>query len=156
MNLSFDMAKNAHRSILNRYLNTCSRLHPFLVVCNWIYCRISIDYDMNQEIKNKICPECERSIFGIIDNKYCSDACRNSANNRLNADSNNFVRNVNNTLRKNRRILFESNPSGETKIKLIELFKKGFDMDFYTNCNTTRNGLEYRYCYDQGYVMLDK
>jgi predicted nucleic acid-binding Zn-ribbon protein len=86
---------------------------------------------MNQEIENKNCPECGRSIFGRVDKKYCSDACRNSANNRLNADSNNFVRNVNNILRKNRRILLDLNSTGETTIKLIELFKKGFDPDLH-------------------------
>ncbi|MFT7033036.1 MAG: hypothetical protein ACJA2S_001537 [Cyclobacteriaceae bacterium] len=110
---------------------------------------------MNQEIENKNCPECGRSIFGRVDKKYCSDACRNSANNRLNADSNNFVRNVNNILRKNRRILLDLNSTGETTIKLIELFKKGFDPDFYTNSHTTKEGQEYCYCYDQGYAILN-
>jgi hypothetical protein len=33
--------------------------------------------------------------------KFCSDVCRNAYNNKINKDSTNFMRNVNNKLRKN-------------------------------------------------------
>lgn len=102
------------------------------------------------------CPECERPIFGRADKKFCSDACRNAFNNKANADATNLVRNVNNTLRKNRRILLALNPSGKTKIHRDKLLKSGFDLDYFTNTYVTKGGLEYRYCYDQGYLMLDQ
>ncbi|MEQ6119975.1 hypothetical protein [Reichenbachiella sp. MALMAid0571] len=110
---------------------------------------------MNQETENRTCPECGRPIFGRIDKKFCSDACRNAANNKVNSDSTNYIRNVNNILRKNRRILLELNPTGKTKTQVDKLLKKGFDMEYYTNTYTTKAGQEYRYCYDQGYLLLD-
>ncbi|HET9053883.1 MAG TPA: hypothetical protein VFM90_06915, partial [Cyclobacteriaceae bacterium] len=58
----------------------------------------------------KICQECGEKIIGRVDKKFCSDTCRISFNNKLNSDGTNYVRNVNNTLRKNRRILTELNP----------------------------------------------
>ena len=100
------------------------------------------------------CPECDRPIYGRVDKKFCSDACRNSYNNRVNSDTTNFVRNVNNTLRKNRRILLELNPDGETKSHRDKLLKKGFDFDFHTSAHTTVAGQTYYFCYDQGYLKL--
>jgi hypothetical protein len=54
-------------------------------------------------MENKVCPECGEKIRGRVDKKFCGDACRNSWNNKQNADANNFVRNINNSLRKNRK-----------------------------------------------------
>ncbi|MEO9804197.1 MAG: hypothetical protein ABJF04_13155 [Reichenbachiella sp.] len=111
---------------------------------------------MNIKKDQRVCPECEGPIFGRADKKFCSDACRNSYNNKVNSDATNLVRNVNNTLRRNRRILLELNPSGKTKIHRDKLLKAGFDLDFFTNTYVTKSGQEYRYCYDQGYLVLDE
>ncbi|WP_436515818.1 hypothetical protein [Ekhidna sp. To15] len=107
-------------------------------------------------MENKKCPECEKPVFGRIDKKYCSDACRNAFNNRINATSNNFMRNVNNLLAKNRRILCELNPEGKKKIHKDQLLKKGFDFNFFTSSYQTRAGDVYRFCYEQGYLVLDE
>lgn len=101
------------------------------------------------------CPECERPIYGRADKKFCSDACRNAYNNRMNSDTTNFVRNVNNTLRKNRRILLDLHASGKTEIHRDKLLKAGFDFDFFTNTYETKAGQVYKYCYDQGYQVLE-
>jgi hypothetical protein len=45
-----------------------------------------------------------RKIVGREDKKFCSDG-RNAYNNKINKDSTNFMRNINNKLRKNYRIL---------------------------------------------------
>jgi hypothetical protein len=36
----------------------------------------------------------------VEDKKFCSDGCRNAYNNKINKDSNNYMRNTNNKLRK--------------------------------------------------------
>lgn len=108
------------------------------------------------DTEERPCPECGRPIFGRVDKKFCSDACRNAHNNRMNADSTNLVRNVNNVLRKNRRILCELNPEGKVKMKEEKLLRKGFDFEFFTNTYTTKAGHTYHYCYDQGYLRLDQ
>jgi predicted nucleic acid-binding Zn ribbon protein len=111
---------------------------------------------MNTNIENRKCPECGKPIFGRVDKKFCSDACRNARNNKSNADATNYVRNVNNILRKNRRVLLDMNPKGKTKTHKDKMLTNGFNFDFYTNTYTTKAGQEYRYCYDQGYLMLEE
>ena len=71
--------------------------------------------------QEKSCEECGKAIFGRIDKRFCSDQCRNSFNNRLNSDITNYIRNVNNALRKNRRILAELNPEGKIRLSREKL-----------------------------------
>ncbi len=103
----------------------------------------------------RACLECGEAFFGRKDKKFCSDQCRNAYNNRLNSDATNFVRNVNNTLRKNRRILAELNPTGKTKIRRDKLLAKGFNFTYFTNIYRTKAGKVYHFCYDQGYIAID-
>ena len=102
------------------------------------------------------CLECERTVIGRSDKKFCSDACRNSYNNKVNAPATNFMRNVNSLLAKNRRILAELHDQGNTRMRKEELWKKGFDFDFYTSTLTTPAGEVYQYCYDIGYLIQDE
>lgn len=106
--------------------------------------------------EEKCCPECERKIVGRVDKKFCSDQCRVTFNNRLNSDETNFVRNVNHTLRKNRRILLELNVEGKTRVSRDKLMERGFDFNYFTNQLITREGTVYHFCYEQGYFAMDK
>lgn len=104
---------------------------------------------------NNKCLECGDTFQGRADKKFCSDQCRNAYNNKLNSDANNFVRNINNILRKNRRILAEMNPHGKAKVTREKLLEKGFKFSYYTNVYRTQAGKEYHFCYEQGYLELD-
>ena len=106
--------------------------------------------------EEKKCLECGRPVYGRVDKKFCSDGCRNAFNNKQKAASTNYIRNVNNILSKNRRILLDLNPTGKTKKHRDQLLKKGFDFDYYTNVYRTKAGDEYRFCYEQGYLLLDE
>jgi predicted nucleic acid-binding Zn ribbon protein len=77
-------------------------------------------------MEKKICPECGESIKGRADKKFCSDMCRNAYNNKLNSDNTNLIRNVNNILRKNRRIMEELLPEETAKVSHQKLIEKGF------------------------------
>ncbi|MGO4772623.1 hypothetical protein ACEN2I_13245 [Flavobacterium sp. W22_SRS_FK3] len=103
----------------------------------------------------KTCLECSEKIVGREDKKFCSDSCRNAYNNKINKDSTNFMRNVNNKLRKNYRILSELNSEGKSKATRDKLINKGFDFDFFTNILQTKTGNTYYFLYDQGYRSLD-
>ncbi|MEM6641839.1 MAG: hypothetical protein AAF616_02570 [Bacteroidota bacterium] len=105
-------------------------------------------------MENRKCPECKKPVFGRIDKKFCSDACRNAFNNKANSASTNHMRNVNNILAKNRRILKEFNPDGKRKLHKDKLLKRGFDFDFHTSIYTTKSGDVYHFCYEQGYLNL--
>ncbi|TYC11340.1 hypothetical protein ES677_10385 [Bizionia gelidisalsuginis] len=103
----------------------------------------------------KLCPECGDKIVGRIDKKFCSDGCRNAYNNKMNKDGKNLIRNINNRLRKNWRILEESNPDQKTKTTKTKLIEKGFDFNYFTSIYTTKVGTVYYFVYDQGYLPLD-
>lgn len=107
-------------------------------------------------MKEKTCLECDREIFGRADKKFCSDACRNAYNNRTHAASTKYMRQVNNTLSKNRRILLDLNPEGKKKTHRDQLLKRGFDFDLHTSIYTTKSGDSYHFCYEQGYLLLDE
>src|SRR5687767_3901913 len=108
---------------------------------------------LNQEKK---CEACGTSIIGRIDKRFCSDQCRSTFNNRQNSDVTNYIRNVNNALRKNRRILAALNPLGKTRLSREKLLAMGFDFRYYTSTYTTREDAQYFYCYDQGYLPMEK
>ena len=104
---------------------------------------------------NKLCPECSEKIIGREDKKFCSDYCRNAYNNKVNKDSKNLIRNTNNRLRKNYKILGELNNSGKTKVTRSKLLNQNFDFNFFTSIYTTKTGNTYFYVYDQGYLPLE-
>jgi hypothetical protein len=106
-------------------------------------------------MEKRVCPECGEVIKGRIDKKFCSDMCRNTYNNKQNSDGNNFVRNINNTLRKNRRILETHLQGDTTKIAKQKLVDKGFNFSFHTSQSTTKNNHTYKFCYEFGYLPLE-
>ena len=101
----------------------------------------------------KNCQQCGEKIIGRIDKKFCSDYCRNAYNNEQNRDVNNHVRNVNNILRKNRRILSELNIDGKKTLHKLKLIEQGFNCNYFTNIYETKQGKIYYFCYDQGYIF---
>jgi len=103
----------------------------------------------------KTCLECGDPIVGREDKKFCSDGCRNAYNNKINKDSTNYMRNINNKLRKNYRILSELNVEGKTRTTRAKLMSKGFDFEFFTNILNTKAGNTYYFLYDQGYMALE-
>jgi hypothetical protein len=100
--------------------------------------------------------ECGTPFKGRPDKKFCSDQCRTTFNNRLNSAEVNYIRNINNTLRKNRRILRGLNPHGKNKVTHDDLRLRGFNFMHFTSIYRTRDGGEYFYCYEQGYKLLSK
>ncbi|MFT7343559.1 MAG: putative nucleic acid-binding Zn ribbon protein [Lentimonas sp.] len=101
------------------------------------------------------CEECGDKLLGRKDQKFCSDYCRNTFNNRLNEDATTYVRRVNNILRKNRRILAQLNPKGKLTVDTLTLAESGFNFHYFTNLYKTQKGSSYYFCYDQGYIKVD-
>ena len=106
--------------------------------------------------EEKVCLECGEKIKGRADKKFCSDQCRSAYNNKLNSDETSYMRNVNNILRKNRRILLDLNPDGKNRVSREKLRTKGFDFNYFTSTYTTKEGAQYYYCYEQGYLPIEK
>jgi hypothetical protein len=104
----------------------------------------------------RLCLECGAPFRGRIDKKFCSDTCRIAFNNRLNSDDTSYVRSVNNILRKNRRILISMNPTGKNKVSYDKLKSRGFDFNHFTSTYKTREGSQYFYCYEHGYLPIEE
>lgn len=100
------------------------------------------------------CLNCGKQAKGRADKKFSSDNCRNEFNNKQNKDEVNYIRNVNNALRKNRRVLKELLNDQATYPKST-LEGLGFDFDLFTSTYNTPKGKTYFYCYELGYLSLD-
>ena len=104
---------------------------------------------------DRYCLECKTPIKGRADKKFCNDNCRNEHNNKVNKDSKNLIRNTNNRLRKNWRILEKLNPENKTKTTRSKLIEMGFDFNYFTSTYTTKIGTIYFFVYNQGYLPLE-
>src|SRR4051812_2416263 len=107
----------------------------------------------------KICLSCGKSLKGRIDKKFCDDYCRNNYNNQQKAKGSHsiYVRNINNTLLKNRKILEQLLPDNEDTAKATKdkLMQRGFQLKYFTHLYTTKTGKTYFYCYDYGYLPFE-
>lgn len=66
------------------------------------------------------------------------------------------MRNINNILRKNRRILAALNPKGKAKVSKQQLLETGFKFNYFTNEYVTSAGKIYKFCYEYGYLLVDE
>ncbi len=107
---------------------------------------------------NAPCLECAKTLKGRTDKKFCDDYCRNNYNNKLNSDKNKVVRNINNILRRNRRILEQLLSGNEefVKINVEKLISANFDFKYCTHIYTTQKGQQYNFCYEYGYLRLEQ
>ena len=112
---------------------------------------------MKTDAQPRLCHTCNKPLRGRTDKKFCDDYCRNNYNNQLKSGSNNFIRNINNALGKNRRILETALPTGEelAKISKENLLQKGFQFKYFTHLYTNKKGNTYFFCYEFGYLPLD-
>jgi hypothetical protein len=105
----------------------------------------------------RLCQHCEKPLRGRTDKKFCDDYCRNAFNNKQNSDQSNLIRNINNILRRNRRILQSAIPTGEgmAKTTRTRLNTAGFEFTYFTHQYLNKKGDTYRFCYDYGYLQLE-
>lgn len=104
----------------------------------------------------KLCLHCEKPLKGRADKRFCNDYCRNNYNNQLNSDENNLVRNINNILRKNRRLLKQHLGEVEETVKVSrdKLSLEGFNFNHFTHVYQTQKQQTYYFVYEYGYLPL--
>lgn len=101
------------------------------------------------------CLQCGLKFVGRSDKRFCSDQCRAGFNNTNRADSEKVIVQVNKVLRKNRTILRTLNPVGMSIVRKEFLVERGFHFKYFTNLYKTKEGNEYWFCYDVGYMLLE-
>lgn len=112
---------------------------------------------MTINTETRLCLSCSKPLKGRTDKKFCDDYCRNNYNNQLKAHNSNLVRNINNALGKNRRILDSLFVPGEEMAKTSKekLLQKGFQFKYITHLYSNKKGNTYFFCYDLGYLPLE-
>lgn len=112
---------------------------------------------MNDIVKK--CLSCNKPIKGRADKKFCDDYCRNNYNNQQKAKGSHstYVRNINNTLLKNRKILesIKGNKVENVSAKREKLLQLGFNFKYITHHFKNKDDKTYFWCYDYGYLPLD-
>jgi hypothetical protein len=109
-------------------------------------------------METRSCLHCSEPVKGRIDKKFCDDQCRTAYNNRLNSDSSALVKNINNILRKNRRIMQEllaGSTEGKSVVPNKKLQEKGYNFSYHTHTYKTKAGALYFFCYEYGYLPLE-
>lgn len=106
---------------------------------------------------DKLCQNCSKPLKGRADKKFCDENCRNQYNNTLNSDTNAEMRQIQNILRKNRRILQDVlGENDKLKTSLKKLTDKGFLPDYLTHLYNTKSGSQYRYSFEYGIMLLEE
>jgi hypothetical protein len=98
-----------------------------------------------------VCLDCGEKLLGRSDKKFCSDQCRNNYNNRLNRESNNYVRNVHSLLRRNRKILADLYDDGHRRLHRDALIALGYNFTFFTHLVETAEGTKWIFCFEFGF-----
>ncbi len=104
----------------------------------------------------KKCLMCDKTLRGRVDKKFCDDYCRSNYNNSQKDKPDEYVKHVNNTLLKNRKILAAVLPEQEemAKTTLDKLTQKGFVFKYHTHTYKNKKDQTYFFCYDYGYLPL--
>ncbi len=91
-------------------------------------------------------------IRGRSDKIFCSDHCRTHWHNARNRDIYNHIRNVNNALRRNRRILYNC-LAEKIKPSRSYLTLLGFDFSVFTGLSISLDDQPVYICYDIGFSI---
>ena len=128
---------------------------------NFMYSSVISCYQskhMITDIKPRPCLSCNKPVKGRSDKKFCDDYCRNKFNNLRRLETNSLIRKINRILQRNRSILESALPSGEKmrRTSRLNLADKGFRFNHFTHKNKNKKGQVYHYCYDYGWLDLDR
>ena len=97
------------------------------------------------------CLNCEKSLSGRIDKKFCDDQCRASYNNRTRRSSEAQIIAANKIIRRNRTILRSLCPLGKATVRREVLKEMGFDFSLFTSIFPYRGNVYY-FSYEYGFM----
>src|SRR5689334_15205385 len=108
------------------------------------------------ETVNRLCLECNKPLKGRIDKKFCNDYCRNIYNNKVKLEESTYVRQINQVLKRNRRILEEMlGKDGMSRQSKSNFINKGFHFKYHTHQYINKKGNIYYFCYEYGFLPLE-
>ncbi len=102
----------------------------------------------------KYCLECAKEIVGRLDKKFCDAYCRNTFNNKVKRQDEQYIQKINSIMRSNRRILKTLSPEGKASVRKDVLKKMGYDFRYYSATYQSPK-LLYYICYDYGFAAIN-
>lgn len=102
---------------------------------------------------SRSCRVCSDRLYGRSDQKFCSDHCRNRFHNSIKRADHQFVRTIQSTLSRNRRILWNVIHSGQKEIAWEHLLNMGLEPDYCTQSYWKAGGQKIYICYDVAYCI---
>ncbi len=100
----------------------------------------------------KKCPICTSRVKGRSDKIFCSPKCKSIDQYEKRQENEGFFLKLDRQLKINRKILKRYNKSGFTTIRSNELFKEGFDPNFFTHYWKNQKGDVYLFVYEYGFL----
>jgi hypothetical protein len=105
--------------------------------------------------KRQTCLNCQTPLSGRTDKRFCDNNCKSAYHNQ-NPDSNeNYIKEINKQLRRNRSALRYACPQGKATVRKDFLEKLGMNFNYNTHSWSSQNGSTYQFCYDYGYAQVD-
>lgn len=111
---------------------------------------------MDEKATNK-CLQCNKTLIGRLDKKFCDAYCRNAYNNKVKRGDEQMINQQNSQLRRNRRILKTLSPVGKSTVRKEVMASMGYDFATFTSMFRTSPGNVYYMCYEYGFLpIIDK
>lgn len=102
---------------------------------------------------SKTCLNCDKSLTGRSDKKYCDAHCKSAYQYRKSkTEAPNFFNKVDNQLKSNRKILKQYNKSGKATVRKKVLDSEGFNPNFFTHYWKNKKGDVYLFVYEYGFL----
>lgn len=96
---------------------------------------------------------CENEVSGRIDRKFCSTYCKTDFHYQKRKEKKHtyLKKEIDDIIRKNRKILSRYNLNSKTTLRKEELLTQGFNPRFFTHYWKNQQGDTYLFCYDKGF-----
>lgn len=100
------------------------------------------------------CLYCNELIKGRSDKKFCTTDCKSAYHNQRTNAKENYIKQINSQLRKNRSALKKACPWGKATVRKDFLKQLGMDFKYLTHTWRTEQNNLYYFCYDYGYMQI--
>jgi len=104
-------------------------------------------------MSSSTCMHCSEKVAGRIDKLFCTPYCRSAFHyQKRKLKGKTLFKSIDETLKKNRRLLAHYNTAGKAVIRKEELLKAGFNPKYFTHYWKNPSGDVYLFCYEYGFL----
>lgn len=103
---------------------------------------------------DKKCKQCGKNLIGRLDKLFCDSQCRNTFNNQNKRSDQLLIQDVNQRIRRNRRILKSLCPIGKATVRKEVLDTMQYDYRYFSSIFKSPNNNVYYICYDYAFSPI--